>query len=290
MAQDFLGHLRLRVLVLDGAMGTMLFEKGLPQGEPPERWNLIHPELVQEIHFAYLEAGCDIIETNTFGASRLKLRAYGLDHQSTRLNYLGARLAREVCREGCFVAGSIGPAGGQVAKADECREFFEEQAQALARGGVDLLLVETMTDVEEACLAVSAARATGLPTIVSMVFERGEDGYRTLGGISLEEAAMRLLQAGADGLGCNCLDPDIAGGIIESLKKLTNCLLIVQPHAGLPRLREGRLIYPFGPEAMAEQYRTILAAQPDLVGGCCGTTPAHIAHLVQIVRRGIKAS
>lgn len=289
MAQDFLGCLRSRVLVLDGAMGTMLLEKGLLRGELPERWNLTHPELVQEVHLAYLEAGCDIIETNTFGANHLKLKGYGLENQSAKLSYLGARLAREACREGCFVAGSIGPVGGQMAKANECFESFKEQAQALAQGGVDLILVETMTDVEEACLAVSAAGATGLPTIVSMVFERGENGYRALGGISLEEAAVKLLQAGADGLGCNCLDPGVAGGIIESLKKLTDCFLIAQPHAGLPQLREGRLSYPIGPEAIAEQYRTILAAQPDLVGGCCGTTPAHIARLVQVVRRRIKA-
>lgn len=270
-------------------MGTELFAKGLKRGEPPEMWNLRHPEKVQEVHRAYVEAGCDIIQTNTFGANRFRLRRFGFEGQAVQLNRLGAELARKVCPKGCFVAGSIGPTGEKGGEPQERYEAFWEQAQALAEGGADLLLLETMTDIEEACLAISAAKATGLPVIASMVFKKGEEGYRTLGGTPLEEAAQRLIEGGADAIGTNCVDPRITPGIITEFRKLTNMPLAAQPHVGLPKIQEDKAIYPFTPQGMLEVYRAILQADPNLVGGCCGTTPEHIAQLSSLVK-SLKAS
>lgn len=263
-------------------MGTELFARGLKRGEPPELWNLLHPEKVQEVHRAYIEAGCDVIQTNTFGANRCRLKRFGLEGQAVQLNRLGAELTREVCPEGRFVAGSIGPTDEKEVEPRERDEAFREQAQALAEGGVDLILIETMIDVEEACLAVSAAKATGLPVIASMVFKK--EGYATVGGTPLAEAAQRLIKAGADAIGVNCVDPEIAPSLIIELKKHVDLPLIAQPHAGLPQFQEDKLTYPFTPEGTLEVYRALLQAGSNLVGGCCGTTPEHIACLSSLVK------
>lgn len=265
-------------------MGTELFARGLKREEPPELWNLLHPEKVQEVHWAYLQAGCDVIQTNTFGANRCKLKRFDLEGHAFQLNRLGAELAREVCPEGRFVAGSIGPTGEKGAGLEEHYEAFWEQVQALAEGGVDFIMVETMTDVEEACLAVSAAKATGLPVIASMVFREEKEGYATVGRTPLAEAAQRLIKAGADAIGVNCVDPEIAPSLIIGLKKHVDLPLIAQPHAGLPKLQEDKLTYPFTPEGTLEVYRALLQAGSNLVGGCCGTTPEHIAYLSSLVK------
>ena len=265
-------------------MGTELFARGLKREEPPELWNLLHPEKVQEVHRAYLQVGCDVIQTNTFGANRFRLRAYGLERRAAELAYQGVKLAREVSPAGCFVAGSMGPPDEKGVEPKERYEAFWEQAQALTEGGADLLLIETMTDVEETCLAVSAAKATGLPVIASMVFKEGEEGYATLVGTPLEEVARRLLEEGADAIGVNCVDPRITPGIITEFRRLTNLPLVAQPHAGLPKIQENKPIYPFTPQVMLEVYRAILQASPNLVGGCCGTTPQHIAYLSNFVK------
>ncbi|MFN3476730.1 MAG: homocysteine S-methyltransferase family protein [Candidatus Methylomirabilales bacterium] len=284
MPVPFLERLRSGILIGDGAMGTELFARGLKRGEPPELWNFHHPEIVQDVHRAYVEAGCDVIQTNTFGANRFRLRRSGLEGQALWLNRLGAELARAVCPKGCFVAGSIGPTGEKGVKSQERYEAFWEQAQALTEGGADLLLIETMTDIEEACLAVSAAKAMGLPVIASMVFKEGAEGYMTLGGTPLKEAVQRLIEGGADAIGTNCVDPRIAPGIIAEFRRVTNLPLITQPHAGLPKFQENKLIYPFTPERMLEIYQTLLQTGVNLVGGCCGTTPEHIAYLSGFVK------
>jgi 5-methyltetrahydrofolate--homocysteine methyltransferase len=296
--KEFLERLRSEVLVFDGAMGTMLFEAGLREGSCPELWNETHPDVIRNVHKAYFDAGSDLVETNTFGGTRLKLQAHGLAGRARELNGLAARLARSVCPAGKFVAGSIGPTGhlpdtfeplGDVSE-QEFYENFQEQALGLAEGGVDLFAVETMMYPEEAVIAIRAAKeSTGLPVMASMFFqwekEKGRD--RTMWGTSPEEAARILIEAGADVVGCNCGDggPERSAAVIQAMRSVTTGLLIAYPNAGLPRIRDGKTIYDLSPEEMAARYPAILDAGANVVGACCGSTPAHIRAIAEVVRK-----
>ncbi|MCI0371487.1 MAG: homocysteine S-methyltransferase family protein [candidate division NC10 bacterium] len=297
----FLARLRRgEVLVFDGAMGTMLFAAGLTDGACPELWNATHPDVVRGIHRGYFDAGSDFVETNTFGGTRLKLTAYGLQDRTRELNVLGARLAREVCPPSRFVAGSIGPTGhlpdwfaplGDVSE-QTLTENFREQAEALAEGGVDLFAVETMMYPEEAVLAIQAAKeATGFPVMCTMFFqfERDKGRDRTMWGTSPEEAAKILLEAGADVLGMNCGDggPERAAAIVRAMRTVTDAPLIAYPNAGLPIVhKDGRTTYELSPEEMVKGYPAILQAGANIVGGCCGTSPAHLARISALVKAG----
>ncbi len=283
--------------MLDGAMGTMLFEAGLEDGVCPELWNATRPDAVREIHRAYLEAGADIVETNTFGGTRLKLAAHGLGDRARELNRLGVEIARSVCPPGKYVAGSIGPTGqipdsvegiGSV-PLEEFRAAFAEQASALAEAGADLLAIETMMLPEEALIAIRAAReATDLPVMCTMFFKhiaaRGID--RTLWGSSPAEAARFLTDAGADIVGSNCGEggPARAAIIIREMRAATPLPLAAYPNAGLPRLVDGRTVYDMPPDEMAAGYPAILEAGASIVGACCGSTPAHIRQIAAAVR------
>jgi 5-methyltetrahydrofolate--homocysteine methyltransferase len=281
------------VLVFDGGYGTMLFDAGLVDGACPEVWNDTHPDVVRGIHRAYFDAGSDFVETNTFGGTRLKLGAYSIPERTRELNEMGARLAREVCPPGGYVAGSIGPTShivepyGDVTE-QELYETFREQAEALGEGGVDLFAVETMMYPEETLAAIRACKeATGLPVMATMFFmyEELNDRDRTMWGESPAEVAMKLLGGGADVVGMNCgQGPDRAIVIIREMRAVTDAPLVAYPNAGLPVTTGGRVTYELGPEAMAREYPALLDAGCNVVGACCGSSPEHIRLIAEVVR------
>jgi 5-methyltetrahydrofolate--homocysteine methyltransferase len=289
---SILERLRKEVLVFDGAMGTMLFQAGLASGACPELWNVDRPDAIQAVHRAYLDAGSDIIETNSFGGSRVKLAAFGLAHRAQELNAAAAKLARATARPGTYVAGSMGPTGhlpepyGDTAES-ELLDAFREQAEALAEGGADLLAIETMMVPEEAALAVRAAKTTGLPVMCSMTFQwvREQDQDRTMWGTRPKDAARILVEAGAAIVGCNCGDggPSRVPTILREMRA-AGAFLVAYPNAGLPIIVGNRTVYDLAPKPMAETYRDILAVGANIVGACCGSTPDHIRAIAAIVR------
>jgi 5-methyltetrahydrofolate--homocysteine methyltransferase len=294
---ELLKRLGSEVIVLDGAMGTMLFEAGLVDGGCPELWNETRPDVIRGIHRAYVEAGATIIETNTFGGTRLKLVPYALEDRVRELNVLGARLARSVCPPEGYVAGSIGPSGhlpdtvqplGDVS-VDELRANFTEQALALAEGGVDVLAIETMMVPDEVVTAIRAAKkATGLPVMATMFFQYNQQKNmdRTLWGSTPAEAARILFDAGADIVGCNCGEggPARAAVIIREMRTVSPGLLAAYPNAGMPRLVDDRTVYDLPPAEMAAGYPAIIDAGANIVGACCGSTPEHIRRIAAVVR------
>jgi 5-methyltetrahydrofolate--homocysteine methyltransferase len=285
------------ILVFDGAYGTALFAAGLVNGACPELWNDTHPDVVRGIHKDYFDAGADLVETNTFGGTRLKLNEYQLGDRTRELNEKGARLARSVCPPGRWVAGSIGPTSRLPAEYeplgdttdDEYFETFKEQAQALAEGGVDLFAVETMMFPQEAIAAIRACKAvTDLPVMATMFFqyEEAHDRDRTMWGESPADVAANLLAAGADVIGMNCgRGPDRAIVIIREMRKVTDAPLVAYPNAGLPVTTGDSVTYELGPEAMAREYPALLDAGCSIVGACCGSNPEHIRRIAEVVRR-----
>jgi homocysteine S-methyltransferase len=290
-SSDIAGRLASQVLVCDGAMGTMLHAGGVSLDRSLPELNLSHADLVRSIHRAYIAAGADIIETNTFGASPLRLTRYGLGDQARELNRAGARLAREARdqtqRSGLLVAGSISPATaglGHRLAARELREAFREQIDALYEGGVDLLLFETFGTLAELVEAIGVAQSLGgLPIVAQMTFV--EDS-RTLGGDSPEEVARTLTGLGVTALGANCtLGPQGLLDILAELARWTQLPLTAQPNAGPPTLTDGRFQYTSSdPAYFARQARRFVELGATLVGGCCGTTPAHIEAVAAAVK------
>jgi methionine synthase / methylenetetrahydrofolate reductase(NADPH) len=286
--QPFIQAIDDRVLVCDGAMGTQLYTKGVFINRCFESLNLSQHDLVRSVHQAYLRAGADVIETNTFGANRVKLRAFGLSEQVTAINREGARIARRAARDRAYVAGAIGPLGVRIEPwgktgVDEAEEFFEEQAAALLEGGVDLFMLETFRDVNEIGAAIAAVRRIcRLPIVAQITTE--EDGI-SLDGTPPEQFAPALLARGADVVGLNCsIGPAPMLESIERLAAVTTARLSALPNAGKPRDIEGRNIYLCSPEYMASYARRFVASGVRLVGGCCGTTPEHIHHISAAVK------
>ncbi|MBI2437736.1 MAG: homocysteine S-methyltransferase family protein [Lentisphaerae bacterium] len=281
-----------RKLASDGAWGTFLQRQGLKPGECPELWCATRREAVLEIARSYVAAGADLIKTNSFGGSRLKLAAYGLDKRVSELNRSAAAISREAAGREHAVIASMGPTGklllmGDVTK-DELYAAFKEQAQALAGGGADAALIETMSAIDEAALAIKAAREnTRLEIICTFTFERTAKGeFRTMMGVTPAQMAEACLAAGADIIGANCghgIQP-----MIEVVKEIRAAApaapIIVHPNAGLPVNRNGVDVFPDTPAMMAEKVPELLAAGADIVGGCCGAGPEHIAAIAQALR------
>jgi len=285
----FLVELERRVLLADGAIGTMLHERGVPASACLDAVTVEQPDLVRRLHEEYIAAGADIIETNTFGANRARLRRFGLEGQVRDLNFRAARLARdarEISGQPVFVAGAVGPVGRRLLAADaglaDLRAVFREQIEALLEGGVDLIVLETFPDLAELREAVLAAReCCDLPVVAQLNFQR--DG-RTLAGEPPDECANVLQSLGADAAGVNCsLGPQAALDVIEQMAAASSIRLSAMPNAGLPRLSGGRLYYPSTPEYFAEYARRLVLAGANIVGGCCGTTPQHIAAMRQAI-------
>jgi 5-methyltetrahydrofolate--homocysteine methyltransferase len=284
------------ILVFDGGYGTMLFAAGLLNGACPELWNDTHADVVRGIHQGYFDAGSQIVETNTFGGTRLKLNEYALGDRTRELNARGARLARAAAPAGGYVAGSIGPTSRLPAEYEplgdttdeEYFATFKEQAEALAEGGVDLFAVETMMFPQEAVAAVRACKAAAdLPVMATMFFQFEElhDRDRTMWGESPAEVAKNLLAAGADVIGMNCgRGPDRAIVIIREMRAVTDAPLVAYPNAGLPVTTGDSVTYELGPEAMAAEYPALLDAGCNIVGACCGSNPEHVRRIAEVVR------
>jgi methionine synthase I (cobalamin-dependent)/5,10-methylenetetrahydrofolate reductase len=288
MRADFLTALDQSVLVCDGAMGTMLYAKGVFINKSFDELNLTRPELVTEVHREYVRAGADIIETNTFGANRVKLAAFDLVRSLDVINLKGVKLARAAAGNAGYVAGAIGPLGIRIEPwgktgIDEAREYFREQAAALLEGGVDLFVLETFRDLNEIGAAIDAVRSlSNLPIMAQMTTE--EDG-NTLDGTPPERFAPELERRGATILGVNCaVGPAPMLETIERMEAVTRLRLSAQPNAGKPRDVEGRNIYLCSPEYMASYARRFIQRNVRIVGGCCGTTPEHIRQIKAAVR------
>jgi homocysteine S-methyltransferase len=288
MREPFLEKIENRLMVCDGAMGTMLYSKGISLTCCFDELNLSAPQLVKEVHLAYVKAGAEILETNTFGATRRRLEKYNQADKVRDINLAGARLAREVAGEDLYVAGSVGPLGVRLeplgpTTLQEAREAFREQIRALAEGGVDLLMVETMSDPNEAHQALLAARdVCSLPVVVQMTVQ--EDGSTPVGALP-EDFARKLDEWGADIIGLNCsVGPAAILEALEIMAAVTERKLSAQPNAGMPRTVEGRNIYLSSPEYMASYARRFIQCGARLVGGCCGTTPEHIKAIKAAVR------
>ena len=279
------------VLVADGAMGTLLLDKGLQAGECPEGLNLSKPEILTDIAQGYLQAGADIVQTNTFGGSPMKLKEYGLEDKTEEINRRAASLVREVVTDRAYVSGSCGPSGRILApygdtEPEALYSGFERQIRSLVEGTVDVVCVETMTDLREAVLAVQAAKAVSAQTTVmaTMTFDETSRGFYTIMGVSIAEAAAGLQEAGADVIGSNC------GNGIEKMVRIarefievTSLPVIIQSNAGIPEMKDGRPYYPEPPALFAEKARELMAAGVSIIGGCCGTTGEHIRAIREVV-------
>lgn len=288
----FLDAIAGRVLVGDGAMGTQIYAKGVALGRCFDELNLTHPHLVRVIHREYLDAGADVVETNTFTANRLRLAKHGLESKVREINVAGARLAREAAGADRFVAGSVGPLTGVRHEEEEPSaavkaDVFGEQAAALEEGGADVLILETFTDLEELKIALAAAKArTKLPVICQMSFT---EDLRTPLGVTADRMVAELEAAGADVLGANCAVPHQSLRAVERMGRRTPRPLSCFPNAGMPEYVDGRYMYLTTPDYLAEQARRMVNAGANLVGGCCGTGPEHIKAIASRIR-GLRAA
>lgn len=273
-----------KLLVSDGAWGTMLQAAGLTGGACPEEWNVTHPEEVKKVARAYQDAGADIVLSNTFGGSKAKLKKVGLGDRVAELNEAGARISLAGAPN-CVVAASVGPTGefiepvGDLTEA-QMEEIYREQLAAILKGGVKALCIETMSAVEEAACAIRAAKQLDptVDVICTMTFEGSAKGYKTMMGVDCRKAAEALDAAGADVVGANCGNgPEQMIEITREMRKYTRKPILIHANAGLPVLVGGKTTFKQTPEDMAAKVKELVDAGASIIGGCCGTTPAHIA-------------
>ncbi|MCX7679093.1 MAG: homocysteine S-methyltransferase family protein [Spirochaetes bacterium] len=282
------------ILVADGAMGTMLMARGYGSEKVPEMVNLECPEILEEIARMYIKAGADIVQTNTFGASPLKLEKSNLSHKMKEINAVAVQAARTAAGAQVYVCASVGPTGRVLkpygdAEPEAVKDSYVKQLEVLVESGVDAVCIETMTDLSEAILALEAAKkvAKEIPIIVTMTFEYTSKGFYTVMGASIERSANELESRGADIIGSNC------GNGIEKMvmiarefRKYTKLPIIVQPNAGLPQIKNGKILYPETPEFFSRYIPILRDIGVSIIGGCCGTTPDHIA----IIRNMLNAN
>jgi len=282
--------LRSAPVILDGAWGTQLQRRGLPVGGCPDEWNLSHPEKVEEVARAYVEAGSQIILTNTFGSNAVTLERYGLADRVEAINRAGVEISRRAAAGRAKVFASIGPSGVMLMMGDktpdQLRMAFAVQAEALAQAGADGLVIETMSDPAEALLALEAAKATGLPVAVCMTFDSGKNRDRTMMGTTPEQAAEQLTAAGADVIGANCgAGPETYVQICRRLKSATDRPIWIKPNAGLPEVVNGQTIYRLSCDDFASFVPQLIDAGASFIGGCCGTTPEFIRAICRVLGR-----
>ena len=288
MKKPLLEAIREKTLLGDGAMGTQLQQAGLEPGGCGEAWNTEHPDRVLAIQKKYVEAGSDCLITNTFGGSRIMLERHAQDSDVKAINKAGALIAREAFggKDG-YVLGDIGPFGGLLEPYGEVteksvREAFAEQAMALVSGGVDAIIIETQTSLEELGIGLEAARNAGAPCVIgSMAYDVTFDGeeIRTMMGIGPEDAAEFMVENGADVIALNCgsgVDVSWAARAVERYRRITDLPTMAQPNAGLPELIDMEVVYRQTPEEMTGELPALLSAGANIVGGCCGSSPAHL--------------
>ncbi len=273
------------IILSDGAMGTLLIDFGVALEQCFEAINLSRPDILEDIARSYFEAGSDMIQTNTFGASPLKLALYSLEDKYEEINRAAVRAVKRAVGDQAIISASVGPCGrllkpyGDVGP-EEVFESFRKQAEVLVDSGVDMILVETMTDIEEAKLAVEAIRtiSKSIPVGATMTFDPTPKGFYTIMGVNVETAVRELENAGADVIGSNCGNGiEVMIDIAREFKKFASKPIIIQPNAGLPEMVGDKATYKESPEFMADKARDILEMGVSIIGGCCGTTPAHIA-------------
>ncbi len=286
MKPDIRDLVRRRLVLYDGGMGTMLFAAGLVDGESPEPWNWEKPEVVNAVYRAYYEAGSDVVQTNTFGGTPIKLAEVDLQERAYEANYLAAKALKAICPEGRYAAGDVGPIGkfmqpmGEYTR-EEFDAAFEAQVRGLVDGGVDMISIETMYSLEEALCALRAARkVSDLPVAVGMTFDRNPRGFFTLMGEKVPDCLKALEDHGADIVGSNCTHGSpVFIELARVIRDSTALPVIVQPNRGKPALENQMMVYKQTADEFVADVEAIAALGVNVIGGCCGTTPEFIARL-----------
>jgi len=278
------------LFLLDGAMGTQLIARGIEVGKCSDYLNVELPDVVSDIHRSYFEAGSDAVITNTFGANKYALGRHGLAEEASKINSAGAQIARRAAGDEKYVLGDIGPSGDFLEplgslKPEELKEAFARQAKALLDGGVDGFIIETMTALEEVAVAIEAVKSVGggVPVLASMSFDRAGDGFKTMMGVDIEAAVAKIVSSGVDAVGFNCgtisLDEyvELAEKFVSAVRALSGDVVVyAEPNAGKPELVEDQAVYKVSPEDFAAAVEKIHSTGVNIIGGCCGTSPAHI--------------